>query len=89
MIALAWSLCALARGAGERFPAARLDPMAPAVFGVYLVHPLWIEGLWRAGLRLERIPAPLGIPLLTACVALLSFATVAGLRRLPLLRRTV
>jgi surface polysaccharide O-acyltransferase-like enzyme len=89
VIVLAWSLCLLARGWGERFPGPRLQRLAPAVLGVYLVHPLWIEGLWRVGVRVDRIPAPLSIPLVTAGVAALSFASVAAMRRVPLLRRTV
>ena len=89
VIALALALCLAARNAGERFPGRRLEHLAPAVLGVYLIHPLLIDALWAVGLPLERFPPPLGVPLLSAVVAALSFAAALALRRLPLLRRTV
>jgi len=89
VIALASSLCVLARNAQGRFPGAKLQGLAPAVLGVYLVHPLFIDLMWAVGWPVERLPALLGVPLLSAVVALLSLLTVLLLRRTPLLQRTV
>lgn len=89
VIVLAGSLCVLARNAGNRFPGERLQRFAPAVLGVYLVHPLVLDVLWMAGLSIERFPWWLAVPVLTGLVAAGSLAVVLLLRRVPILRRTV
>ncbi len=89
VIALSASLCLLARRAGSRFPGRSLDRWAPAVLGVYLVHPMVIELLAMAGVSLERFPWWLEVPALTACAAAVSLALVLAMRQVPLLRRVV
>jgi surface polysaccharide O-acyltransferase-like enzyme len=89
VIVLSASLCVLARGAGERFPFPPLERWAPAVLGVYLVHPMVIELLARVGVSLERFPWWCEVPAVTACTAAVSLAVVLGMRRVPLLRRVV
>jgi surface polysaccharide O-acyltransferase-like enzyme len=89
VIVMAWSLCVLARNSGDHFPGARLQRFAPAVLGVYLVHPLVLGLLWKAGLSVEFFPCWFAVPAMSACVAILSLAIALALRRLPLLRRTV
>ena len=66
-----------------------MDRWAPAVLGVYLVHPMVIELLATAGVSLERFPWWLEVPALTACAAAVSLALVLAMRQVPLLRRVV
>ncbi|HEX5044149.1 MAG TPA: acyltransferase family protein [Candidatus Polarisedimenticolaceae bacterium] len=89
VVLLSASLCVLARRAGDGFPLRGLERWAPAVLGVYLVHPMVLEVLAMAGVSLERFPWWLEVPALTACVAALSLAVVLGMRRMPVLRRVV
>jgi surface polysaccharide O-acyltransferase-like enzyme len=62
---------------------------AGAVFGVYLVHPFFLEMLWRAGLRVE--PSGPWWSVLTTGLAVLaaSAAAVLALQRIPGARRLV
>jgi len=89
VIVLSSSLCLLARRAGSHFPGEHLARFAPAVFGVYLVHPLVLELLAKVGISPERLFWGLAIPAVTLGAAAVSLALVLGLRRVPLLRRVV
>lgn len=89
VIALSFSLCLLARRAGDRFPGGRLERLAPAVLGVYLLHPLVLDLLAMAGVSHARFPWWLGVPVLSALTTAVSLAAVLGMLRVPLLRRVV
>ena len=89
VVLLSASLCVLARRAGDRFPVGGMERWAPAVLGVYLVHPMVLELLVMAGVSPERFPWWLEVPALTACAAAVSVGVVLALRRVPLLRRVV
>jgi surface polysaccharide O-acyltransferase-like enzyme len=89
VIALSASLCLLARRAGSRFPGRRLERFAPAVLGIYLLHPLVLEILAMAGVSLERFPWWLAVPALSVSGAAVSLVLVLGIQRVPLLRRVV
>ncbi|MDO6386361.1 acyltransferase [Uliginosibacterium sp. 31-12] len=66
-----------------------LAQFAPLSFGIYLVHPLCLLGLSKAGLTALHWHPALGIPLLSGLVLLLSAAGVALLARLPGMWRLV
>jgi peptidoglycan/LPS O-acetylase OafA/YrhL len=65
-----------------------LARLAPLSFGVYLLHPLWLFVLLRAGLAPALVPPLWGIPVLSLLVFVLSAASVVlvrlGLQRLGL-----
>jgi surface polysaccharide O-acyltransferase-like enzyme len=89
VVLLSASLCVLARRAGDRFPVGGMERWAPAVLGVYLVHPMVLELLAMAGVSPELFPWWLEVSALTACAAAVSGGVVLAMRRVPLLRRVV
>jgi surface polysaccharide O-acyltransferase-like enzyme len=70
-----------------------LRALAIASFGIYLVHVLFIEvlGSWIPGIQLDSLMgSPVwSIPLVTLIVFALSFLTVYGLQKIPVLNRIV
>jgi len=71
-------------------PATRaLVGLAPLAFGVYLVHPLFLEGLTRLGFEESRFNPVWAIPTKALLVLLLSLSAVWVIRRIPILRRVV
>jgi len=63
--------------------------LAPLAFGVYLVHPLFLEGLTRLGFEESRFNPVWAIPTKALLVLLLSLSAVWVIRRIPILRRVV
>lgn len=84
---------ALRRVGVDRGPGARLagvaHRLAPFTLGVYVVHPLWLFALDRAGLDGNTGGPILGIPATTAAALVLSFASARLLAALPFVRRTI
>lgn len=70
-------------------PSPALVAMAPLSFGVYLIHPVFLEGLKFLGLYAGAFNPLWSVPAMTAVVALLSVASGWALRRIPLTRRLV
>lgn len=67
--------------------------VAKASFGIYLIHPMFIDilirGRWGFSLK-SNTPHPIFmIPLVTAVVYLLSLGAVLAIQKIPLLRKTV
>lgn len=73
------------KNASPRF----LPALSRAAFGVYLLHPFFLDLITKSGV-LAQIPNPfIGIPLLLAVLLVLSFAASLLMNRIPLLRRLV
>lgn len=89
VVLLAASVFLLARDLGARLFGPVLDGLARSVLGVYLIHPLVIDLVWAAGLRVERFPAAFGVPLVAALVLAVSFELVRAIEEVPFLRRVV
>ena len=89
VVLFAWSLFLLARNAGDRFPLRRVEGLAGLVLGIYLIHPLVLEGLWWAGLPVDRFHPAVSIPLVSAVAFAVSAALAALIARTPVLRRTI
>ena len=68
---------------------ARLARLAPLTFGVYLIHPVFLDLAQRAGLLRGGHGTAWTLPLLTAAVFALSAASSWLLRRHPATRRLV
>jgi len=68
--------------------AIRLSALSSLTLGVYLVHPIFLDGL-RLYVRPVDLHPWFMAPLLAAAIIGASAAVVAALRALPLLRRTV
>ena len=72
---------------GHRFRSARtLAALSDAALGVYLLHPLLLNLLGRAGLAVTPDAAVGSLLAVTAALAVSCFALVLALRRLPPLR---
>ena len=72
---------------GHRFRSARtLAALSDAALGVYLLHPLLLNLLGRAGLAVTADAAVGSLLAVTAALAVSCFALVLALRRLPPLR---
>ena len=66
-----------------------LPVFSRAAFGVYLLHPFFLDLITKSGV-LAQIPNPfVGIPLLLAVLLVLSFAASLLMNRIPILRRLV
>ena len=67
--------------------------VAKASFGIYLIHPMFIDilnhGRWGFVLRSSTPPPALVIPFVAAVVYLLSLTAVLLIQKIPFLRRTV
>lgn len=59
---------------------------AAASFGIYLVHPMILEGLSRAGLNAMSTVAPIAFVVTIAVTFLISWAIVVAMSRIPGLR---
>ena len=71
-------------------PARRLVASAAAAsFGIYLVHPMILEGLSRLGVSALATFAPVAVAATIAFAFLISWAIVATLERIPGLRTIV
>jgi surface polysaccharide O-acyltransferase-like enzyme len=76
---------------------ARLSPtsrrviasVAAASFGIYLVHPMILEGLSRAGLNALSTVAPIALIVTITVTFLISWAIVIAISRIPGLRSIV
>jgi len=66
-----------------------LQSLASLTFGIYLVHPLWLNALQKVGLSGLTYPAVVCIPLTTVTAFALSAVTTAAIRATPVLRRVV
>ncbi len=69
--------------------AGRIAQFADATLGVYLIHPLMINVLERLGLVITHAAAVPGLLGFFLLLAVLCFALILILRRIPLLRRLV
>ncbi len=66
-----------------------LPVFSRAAFGVYLLHPFFLDLITKSGV-LAQIPNPfVGIPLLLAVLLVLSFAASLLMNRIPILRKLV
>jgi surface polysaccharide O-acyltransferase-like enzyme len=68
---------------------ARQEAAVAAVFGVYLVHPLVIDVLWRAGFTVEPGGPWWSVPVVSLAALTVSAGTVLALRGIPGVRRLV
>jgi len=59
-----------------------LGSVSSLVFGIYLIHPVFVSLVWKLGLSTSSFFTPLDIIALSLGVFLLSLATVAVLRKL-------
>jgi surface polysaccharide O-acyltransferase-like enzyme len=66
-----------------------LVKLAPVSFGIYLMHPLFIEGLSRLGFAAVQHNPLWSIPVLTLTVALISAGATWVLAKLPVGRKLV
>jgi surface polysaccharide O-acyltransferase-like enzyme len=66
-----------------------LRTLSECCFGIYLIHPVFIDLLRSLRLDFARYSALWLLPLCYVCFLLLSFAAAWVLRRIPLLRRLV
>jgi surface polysaccharide O-acyltransferase-like enzyme len=90
VIATAVSVACIAQSLSGREALLRLaDRISPMMLGVYVVHPLWIEGLGAVGITPARTSLLLGLPCGTVLVFALSLGTCWILARVPLTRRLV
>jgi surface polysaccharide O-acyltransferase-like enzyme len=69
---------------------------APGTFGIYLVHPIFIDILWKymnitgnRGNAIIHLPPWLGIPFLSVVVIVFSFIATLFIQRIPYLKRIV
>lgn len=74
---------------GSARPSRRMREIAALTFGVYLIHPLFIEGLGALGWKAASYPPLLAIPVFSAVIFGFSLATAQILSFLPFLRRTI
>lgn len=74
---------------GQVKPSRRLRGLASLTFGVYLIHPLWIEGLDAMGWKAASYPPSFSIPAFTMIIFGLSLAAAWLLSLTPFLRRTI
>lgn len=84
--ALFLTLCRSTSHAHESFLSSALSC---AVFGVYLLHPFFLDLLSKAGILVQISNPFVGIPFLLALLLVLSFASSLLMNRMPLLRRLV
>lgn len=63
--------------------------LAPLSFGIYLIHPMWLDLLWQNDLRPTTLHPVLAIPLLTVFAFTVSGILAWLLLRLPGMRRVV
>jgi surface polysaccharide O-acyltransferase-like enzyme len=63
--------------------------LAGLTLGIYLVHPLWLAALHRAGPDGYFVHPLVGIPVTAAVAFFLSVLTTAAMRATPMLRRVV
>lgn len=87
------SLCVFRIGITQPLRSARaialVRRIAPLTLGVYLVHPLWLEGMRRVGLYGSALHPAFGIPVTALLAFGLSCFTTAALAKVPYLRATV
>lgn len=73
-----------------RLPKLRLFGwIAPVSFGIYLIHPLWLDLLWQNDLRPTTLHPVLAIPLLTVFAFVVSTLAAWSIQQVPGLRRVV
>lgn len=63
--------------------------LAPVSFGIYLIHPMWLDLLWQFNLRPTTLHPVLAIPLLTAFAFVVSGVCAWVLLQVPGVRRVV
>ena len=85
---IARTLCAAPR-ADSRWAGLLGRHLAPVTFGIYLVHPLVVLLLRRAGITCTTPNVWLGLPLCCALVLVCSYLVTAAVRAIPLLRRVM
>ena len=73
----------------ETPPSRVLVGLAPYSLGVYLVHPLFLDGLSRLGFKEWQFNPLWSIPVEVLLVLLLSLSSVWAIRRVSILRRLV
>ena len=73
----------------ETPPSRVLVGLAPYSLGVYLVHPLFLDGLSRLGFKEWQFNPLWSIPVEVLLVLLLSLSSVWAIRRVSILRRVV
>jgi surface polysaccharide O-acyltransferase-like enzyme len=91
--ALSVTLIALKLYGGRETPrgvlASLVSRAAPATLGIYLVHPLIYSLLAKMGIDAQILPPLVSIPAFAIVIFLTSWAVVAVMMKVPLLRRTV
>ncbi|WP_442951990.1 acyltransferase [Orrella sp. JC864] len=67
----------------------RLTLLAPLTFGVYLIHPVFIDLAQRSDLYEGPMPPAWSLPLVAVAIFVMSAACIWVFQRLPVLRRVV
>jgi len=65
------------------------DVIAPAAFGLYLIHPLFRDGLDFAGVKAVTPNLWIGVPVAMTCVILWTTVLTLGIMRVPYVRKIV
>ncbi|MDP0501294.1 MAG: acyltransferase [Verrucomicrobiota bacterium JB022] len=77
----------------KRYPSATtgrvLNFVASASLGIYLIHPIFLEGLARLGYNSAQLSTAVGVPALTLVTLLLSLVATAVMQRVPVLNHAV
>jgi len=86
--------CMMYRGTGREqstaaSPAGNIATYSSLVYGIYLMHPLWLGMFHHIGISGGTHHPVIGIPLLTTAMVLLSAASVHMMRKVPGLRAVV
>lgn len=65
------------------------DVIAPAAFGLYLIHPLFRDGLHALGLTATYPALWIGIPVSVTCIITWTIGLTLGIMKVPYLRKIV
>jgi surface polysaccharide O-acyltransferase-like enzyme len=63
--------------------------IAPAAFGLYLIHPLFRDGLHKLGVTAVEPNLWVGVPLTMTAIIIWTIALTVCIMRIPYLRRIV
>jgi surface polysaccharide O-acyltransferase-like enzyme len=72
-----------------RVPRGWLSVVAGSTLGIYVIHPLVMQGLGKLGLGARAFFVPLAVPAFVVATFVASLVIVLALRRVPVVRRLV